>query len=162
MIYIIKEKFWSLGGKYTIRDRDDVVRFLAVGKPFSWGAKVSFQVPDGRELAFISQKMFSWLPRFQIYVEGQLFAEVVKQFSWFKKRFVLDVPGPNDYVIDGSFWDREFLFTRNGRQVARVSKSFWGFTDKYGVEIEEGENDATILCTCIVIDKVIHAERQNH
>ena len=33
------------------------------------------------------------------------FAEVIKEFSWFKSKFTLDVPGPNDYTIGGSFWE---------------------------------------------------------
>ena len=59
-------------------------------------------------------------------------------------------------VIEGSFWEHEFEFNRSGRRVASVSKNYWGWTDSYGVNIIEGEDDVSILCTCIVIDQVLH------
>ncbi|MCH2182467.1 MAG: LURP-one-related family protein [Mariniblastus sp.] len=156
MIYRIKEKFWSWGNDFTITDQLGAPQFLIDGQAFSWGDKLSFQDMQGNELAFISQKLFSFQPRYQILVNGNLFAEVVKEFTWFKKKFTLDVPGPNDYEIDGSFWEHEFEFRRSGRRVASVSKSYWDWTDSYGVDIIEDEDEVSILCACIVIDQVLH------
>lgn len=160
MIYRIKEKFWSWGDDFTITDREGRDVYRVDGRAFSWGDKLSFQDMEGRELAFISQKLLSWMPRYEIFVNGSVFAEVAKEFSWFKKKFHLDVPGPNDYEIDGSFWEHEFTFTRSGRQVASVSKSYWSWTDSYGVDIVDGEDDVSILCACIVIDQVLHDEKK--
>jgi uncharacterized protein YxjI len=156
MVYRIKEKFWSWGNDFNITDDNGNERFRIDGQAFSWGDKLSFQDTSGRELAFISQKLLSWKPTYQIIVNGKLFAEVIKEFSWFNQKFTLDVPGPNDYTIAGSFWQHEFTFTRGGKKVARVSKAFWDWTDSYGVEIVEGEDDVPILCACIVIDQVLH------
>ncbi|MEE2826185.1 MAG: LURP-one-related family protein [Planctomycetota bacterium] len=156
MIYRIKEKFWSWGNDFAITDQFGTPRFLVDGQAFSWGDKLSFQDSQGNELAFISQKLLSFQPCYQILVNGNLFAEVVKEFTWFKKKFTLDVPGPNDYEIDGSFWEHEFEFRRSGRRVASVSKSYWDWTDSYGVDIIEDEDDVSILCACIVIDQVLH------
>ena len=128
------------------------------GKAFSWGDKLSFQDMTGRELAHISQKLLSLKPRYWIIRNGSVFAEVVKEFNWFRQKFLLDVPGPNDYEINGSFWQHEFFFLRAGQQVASISKSRWAWTDSYGVEIIDGEDEVSILCTCIVIDQVLHDE----
>ena len=84
------------------------------GKAFSWGDNLSFQDMNGNEVASISQKLFSFKPRYEIHRGGQMFAEVIKEFSWFKSEFTLDVPGPNDYSITGSFWDHEYSFERQG------------------------------------------------
>ena len=156
MIYRIKEKFWSWGDDFTITDENGSDQFLIDGRAFSWGDKLSFQDMQGNELAFISQKLLSLRPCYQIFIKGSVFAEVIKEFSWFDQKFTLDVPGPNDYEIDGSFWQHEFEFRRSGRTVASVSKSYWGWTDSYGVNIVEGEDDVSILCACIVIDQVLH------
>lgn len=156
MIYRIREKFWSLGNKFQIRDEGDEPVFLVNGMAFSWGDKLSFQDLDGNELAFINQRMMSLMPRYEIHRGGELFAEITKKFSWFKQKFLLDVPGPNDYEIEGSFWQHEFVFTRSGRSVARISKKHFAWTDSYGVDIVDGEDDVAILCACIVIDQVLH------
>ena len=161
MIYRIKEKFWSWGDEFTITDRNGAGCYTVHGAAFSWGDKLSFRDMQGNELAFISQKMMTLMPRYQILIGGQLFAEVIKEFSWLKQRFTLDVPGPNDYTIEGSFWQHDFSFSRKGRVVASVSKEYWGWTDSYGVDISDGENDVPILCACIVIDQVLHDNKNS-
>ncbi|BCX46985.1 Tubby C2 family protein [Haloferula helveola] len=156
MTYQIREKFWSWGDDFKICDNVGRPVFQVKGKAFSWGDKLSFQDMAGQELAFISQKMFSMMPRYEIHRNGQLFAEVVKEFRWFSKEFTLDVPGPNDYTIKGRFWTHDYEFTRGGRVVANVSKEFFSMSDVYGVQIVDGEDDVAILAACIVIDQVLH------
>jgi len=162
MIYRIKEKFWSWGNDFTITDEYGNDKFFIDGQAFSWGDKLSFQDMQGNELAFISQKLLSMKPRYQIFVNGEIFAEVVKEYSWLKQKFTLDVPGPNDYEITGSFWQHEFEFLRSGRTVASVSKSYWDWTDSYGVNIIDGEDDVSILCACIVIDQVLYDDENKN
>jgi uncharacterized protein YxjI len=162
MRYVIKEKFWSWGNDFFIYDSNKEKVFFVDGRAFSWGDKLSFQDLDGNELAFISQKLLSWKPKYEIYQDGRMFASVIKEFSWFKKKFTLDVPGPNDYSIVGSFWCHDYEFTRRGRCVATVSKSHWAWTDTYGIDIDDDEDIVAILCTAIVIDQVLHDESKNN
>ena len=156
MIFRIKEKFWSWGDEFSITNEAGDLRYLVKGKAFSWGDKLSVTDIDGNELAFINQKLLSLLPRYEILIDGRVFAEVTKEWSWFQKKFKLDVPGPNDYEIEGSFWEHEFTFHRGGRAVATISKKLWAWTDSYGVEVVDGEDELAILCACIVIDQVLH------
>ena len=158
MIFRIKEKFWAWGDDFSITDASGDSRYYVDGKAFSWGDKLSFHDTSGNELAFISQKLLAWKPTYQILIDGRVFAEVKKEWTWFKKQFTLDVPGPNDYTINGSFWSHEFTFERSGRTVATVSKKLWSWTDSYGVEIVDGEDEVAVLCACIVIDQVLHDE----
>ena len=111
MRYQMRQKFFAFGDDFMIKDQhgDDV--YLVDGKAFSWGDKLSFQDADTRdEIAFIAQKMWSFKPKYEIHRAGRVFAEVVKEFTWFNSKFTLDVPGPNDYEITGSFWKHEYSF----------------------------------------------------
>lgn len=159
MQFRIKQKFWSLGDEFCITDSQQQPVFRIMGKAFSWGDQLSFQDMQGREHAYIRQRLLSWRPKYEIYRQGQLFAEVTKEFSWFNKQFELDVPGPNDYTINGSFWDHEYTFERGGGIVAQVSKAYFSWSDSYGVDIVEGEDTVAILCAVIVIDQVLDDER---
>jgi len=109
-------------------------------------------------LAYISQKLMSLKPRYQIIIKDKVFAEITKEFSWSSKKFLLDVPGYNDYKIDGSFWNHDYTFTRQSGCVATVSKDLWGWSDGYGVDIIAGEDAVSILCACIVIDQILEDE----
>ena len=79
MRYLMKEKLWAFGDDFTIQDAEGKDVFFVDGKAFSLGKKLSFQDMQGQELAFISQKLLSFKSTFEIYREGQLFAEVVKE-----------------------------------------------------------------------------------
>lgn len=94
-------------------------------------------------------------------MDGQLYAEIIKKFSWFNKKFTLDIPGPNDYTITGSFWGHNFSFFRDNQEVATISKKAFAWRDSYSVEIHEDENHAEILITCIVIDQILHDGRNS-
>lgn len=161
MRFAMKEKFWSFGDQFQIRNENEQVMFEVQGKVFSWGDKLRIVDGTGSEVAYIQQKLLTWMPRYEIYRDGQLFAEVVKEWSWFKKKFTLDVPGPNDYTVTGSFWDHEFQFERGGRIVAQASKAYFSWSDTYGIDIEEGENVVSILATCVVIDLILDDEQRN-
>lgn len=153
----MRQKFWALGDTFTIKDAQETEVFRVEGRAFSWGDKLSFQSANGRELAFIKQKLLSLKPKYELYRDGELFAVIVKELSLLKSRFTLDVPGPNDYVIRGSFLEHEFAFERSGAKVATVSKAYFSLTDAYGVEILEGEDEIAVLATCVVIDLVMHS-----
>jgi uncharacterized protein YxjI len=159
MRYQIKQKFWGFGDNFVIRNEDGDPAYTVHGKVFSWGDKLSIKDMNGETLATISQKLISFKPRYGISKSGRPFAQVVKEFSWFKKKFTLDVPGPNDYKITGDFWDHEYTFQRDGRTVATISKKFWTWRDTYGVDIEPGEDDVAILATAIVIDLICDDEK---
>jgi uncharacterized protein YxjI len=155
MIYVLKQKVFSLGGAFYIKDEQERDVFFVQGKVFSFGHQLSFQDMAGNELADIRQKVLSWGPTYEIYRSGELFAVVKKElFTFFKHVFTVDVPGPDDLVAEGDFFDLEFTFTRSGRHVATVSRKWFSLVDTYGVDIIEGEDDITILASTIVIDMV--------
>jgi uncharacterized protein YxjI len=51
----------------------------------------------------------------------------------------------HEIQIVGSFFAHEFSFTRNGREVAKVSKKFWSWTDSYGLEVESSSYDVFFI-----------------
>lgn len=94
-------------------------------------------------------------PTYEVYRGGQLFAIVKKElFSFFKHVFTVDVPGPDDLIAEGDFWELEFTFSRGERTVAMVSRQWFSWADTYGVDIVNGEDDVLILASAIVIDMV--------
>lgn len=158
MKYEMKQKLFAFGNDFTIRDGEGRDVFRVDGKALSIGDKLSFQDMGGNELAFIAQRVLSFKKRYEIHRDGSLFAEVVKEITLFKDKLTVDIPGPNDYEVAGRFLDHEYRFVRSGREVAHVSKSYFSLVDSYGIDIEDGEDDVTILATAVVIDLVSHSK----
>jgi uncharacterized protein YxjI len=162
MRYQMKQAWLALGDDYSIKDEAGRDIFFVDGRAFSWGDKLSMRHVGGGEVAFIQQKLMSWGPTYEIYRGGELFAVVMKElFTFFKARFSVDVPGPDDYEAEGDFWNREYAFMRGGQQVARISKAFFSWTDTYGIDVAEGEDDVTILAACVVIDLCMYGDKKD-
>jgi len=68
----------------------------------------------------------------------------------------VNIPGLDDYKVTGSFGRHNYKFTRNGRNVAFVTKKFLSIGDKYRIEIVPGEDDVLILSAVVIIDMVCH------
>jgi uncharacterized protein YxjI len=161
MRYVMKQKLFSWGDDFSIRDEDGRDVFLVDGKALSFGDQLSFRDLEGRELAFIRQKLMSWGPAYEIYRNGALAAVVKKElFTFFSCKFTVDVPGPDDLQASGNFTDHEYVFTRSGGTVAPVSKEWFSFSDTYGVDVAAEEDDVMILVSTVVIDMVCHADQQ--
>ena len=159
MRYVMKQKLFCWGDDFTIKDDQGRDVFFVDGKAFSIGEKLSFQDMAGNELAFIRQKLLAWGPTYEIYRGSELAAVVKKHlFTFLNCKFTVDVPGPDDLEAEGNFLDHEYRFTRGGRIVATVSKQWFSWTDTYGVEVADGEDDVLILASTVVIDMVCHGD----
>jgi uncharacterized protein YxjI len=162
MRYVMKQKLFSWGDDFCIKNDQGQDVFFVDGKAFSLGDKLSFQDMAGNELAFISQKLLAWGPTYEIYRGSQLAAVVKKSlFTFLHCKFTVDVPGPNDLEAEGDFLDHEYSFTRGGQTVANVSKQWFTFTDTYGVDIAEGEDEILILASTVVIDMACHGDSKS-
>src|SRR3974377_728688 len=65
--YVMKQKVFTLGDKFTIRNEQGEDAFFVDGQVFSIGHKLSFEDAQGKELMFIRQKVFSLGPTYEIY-----------------------------------------------------------------------------------------------
>jgi len=160
MRYFMKQKLFSFGDDFRIRDENGRDAFFVDGKVFSIGNKLSLQDMQGNELAFIRQKLLAWTASYEIYRKGALYATVKKElFTFLRCRFYIDVPGPDDLEATGNLLEHEYTFSRHGTEVASVSKKWLSMTDSYGVDIAEGEDDVLILASTVVIDMACHQDQ---
>jgi uncharacterized protein YxjI len=153
----MKQRLFSLGSDFVIRDNDEREAYFVDGQAFTIGAKLSFQDMHGNELAFIRQRVLAWGPTYEIFRNGTLAAVVKKElFTFFSCTFTVDVPGPDDLVAEGDFLHHEYVFLRGSRQVAGVSKQWFSWSDSYGVDIDADQDPVLILASTVVIDMACH------
>jgi uncharacterized protein YxjI len=159
MRYILKQKLFSLGDDFHIKDDTGHDVYFVDGRAFSIGDKLSFQDLEGHELAFIKQRLLSWGKTYEIVRDGAVAAVVKKHFfALIHHRFTVDVPGPDDLEAEGNFTDHEYTFRRGDRLVATVSKRWFSWTDTYGVDVAAGEDPVLILASAVVVDQACHPD----
>ena len=49
---------------------------------------------------------------------------------------------------------------RGWRGAATVSKRWFSWTDTYGIEVADGEDDVLIFATAVVVDLVCHSDNK--
>ena len=162
MRYLLKQKLFAFGEDFHILNENDEKVFFVDGRAFSLGHKLSFQDLSGNELVFIRQKLLSFGPSYELHRGGELVVTLKKNyFTLFHCKFAIDVPGPDDLEAKGDFLEHEYVFTRSGREVAQISKRWFAFSDTYGVDIGEGQDDVLILASAVVIDMICHDEEKH-
>ena len=162
MRYLMRQKMFALADGFIIKDENQNDIYRVDGKVFAMGHKLSFNDIAGNELAFITQKLLSWGPTYEIYQGGNLTAPGSKHFTFLKSEFTITVPGSDDLHATGQFNAHAYTFTQGGRTIAEVSKRWFALTDTYGVDIAENEDDLLILASTVVIDMVCHPDQQHN
>ncbi len=156
MRYIVKQKIFSLGDSFTIKDEFQNDIFIVRSQLLSFGKKLRMFDLSGNELCYIEQKVFTFLPEYNIYILGENVANVKKKFAFFRNDFQISTPNGNNYYVDGDFLAHEFSLFKGEKRIANISKKFFSFTDTYGVEIDDSQDQISTLALAIVIDMVCH------
>ena len=148
----IKQKVFTWGDKFTVKDINGDDRYFVEGEIFSWGKKLHVYDMNGNEAAFIQQKVFSFLPRYFVYVGDEQVAEIVKEFSFLFPRYSIEGLG---WDIEGRFMAHDYEITQNGRPIVTISKEWMTWGDSYELDIADPKDEIVALAVVLTIDAVM-------
>lgn len=155
MEYKIRQKIFSFGDKFTIKDMNDNDIYYVQGKVFTIGNKLSIFDLQNRELVYIEQRLFRFLPEYHIYMNKAHVAMVKSQFSFFRQKLYIQ-SDLGRFDVDGSVFAYDFNVRKDGRIVATVTKKFFSLSDTYHVSVDDGEDQVLMLALVIVLDQIYH------
>ena len=150
----IKEKVFSWGDKFTVKDAYGEDKYIVEGEVFSWGKKLHVYDRSGREVAFIKQEVWSFLPRYYVFCNGHQVAQIKKEFSFLFPKYSIDGLG---WEIDGSFLAHEYEITQAGRTLVSISKEWMTWGDSYELNILDPAHELIALAVVLTIDCVMEA-----
>ena len=145
----IKQKVFSWADHFSVRNEHEEDRYTVEGEVFSLGKKLHVKDMIGNEVAFIKEKVWSWLPRYEVYVRGELVGTIVKEFTFLKQRFHIE---GSDWQMEGDFWGHDYKVTQNGRTIISIRKAWFTWGDSYELEIGEGVDELKALAMVLAID----------
>jgi len=160
-MYVIREKFFSIGDDFDVLDEHGDKVFHVDGKVLSVRDKVVIEDLHGQELASVHRHLVSLRPTYEIRIGGETAAEVKKKlFTPFREKFTIDVPGPDDLEMRGDLLDHEYTIERGGDEVAAVSKRWLTIRDTYAVQIAAGQDPLLIICSVLALDLALDREEK--
>jgi uncharacterized protein YxjI len=158
-MYVIRERFFSIGDDFDVLDEHGTKVFHVDGKVLSLRNKVVIEDPSGQEVASVHRHLVAMRPTYEITIGGEKAAEVRKKlFTPFRDRFTIDVPGPDDLEMKGDLLDHEYVIDRDGHEVAVVSKRWLTVRDTYAVQVSAGVEPLLILCSVLALDLALARE----
>lgn len=150
----IKEKVFTWGDQFTVKDERGNDRYVVEGEVFSWGKNLHVYDMTGREVAFIKQEVWSFLPRYYVFCGDRQVAEIKKEFTFFFPKYRIDGLG---WEIDGSFMAHEYEITQSGRTIVSISKEWMTWGDSYELNIANPSDEIVALAVVLTIDCVMEA-----
>jgi len=163
MRYHMRERAWSLTEAFIIRDDASNVVLEVRGKFFHIGDDlVMFDRYSGQEVVHIKQRVLSLLPRYEIYRNGQAWADVHEQFRLFGERFKVEGGNGMVFHVDGDVWNWNFTISdAYGNLMGNVGRQFSLFRDSYAVDVAPGVDAPFVIALAIVLEMVKeHHERK--
>ncbi|WP_175639372.1 LURP-one-related/scramblase family protein [Metabacillus schmidteae] len=147
----IKQKVFSLSGKFTVKDQQENDVFYVEGSFMQIPKTFSILNTAREEVALITKKVFSFLPKFFVEVNGSEVVMIKKEFSFFKARYTIDAGG---IEVQGNWWGMDFQVLQHGEVIGKVSKEWFTWGDSYKVQIINEDMDAIVIALVVAIDCV--------
>jgi len=149
----MKQKVFSWGDKFTVKDEQGNDRYYVEGEVFSMGHKLHIYNTQGREVAYIRQKLLSFRPRFIISIEGVPEELVlVKKITFFKQEYYIE---NSPYILEGNFTAHKFTLKCSGEVVMSVDKEWFTWGDSYVIDIKNSADEIMCICIMLAVDCAI-------
>ncbi len=151
----IKQKVFSWRDKFKVFDETGRERYNIEGEFLTLGKKLHIMNSDGKEVALVAQKIFSFLPRYFVYVNGTEVAEIVKEFTFFKPRYSIEGLG---WSISGDFFSHDYVISQGGVNIVTINKQWMTWGDCYELNIARDSDEIVALSVVLAIDCVMASQ----
>ena len=150
MELLIKQRVFSWTDSYDVYDETGEARYFVEAEFLTFGHQIHvYDKRSGREVGSIHQKLFTFLPTFEIVIDGEVRGEVCKEFSFFKPRYQVDFRG---WDVQGDFMSWDYQVMRGNAEVMSISKQWLTWGDTYVLRYSNPADEMPGLLLVIAID----------
>lgn len=149
MRLLFKQRFFSWFDSYDIYDDMGNTVFTVKGQ-LSWGHCLKIFDALGNEVGTVKERVFTWLPKFEIYLGDTYIGCISKEFTFLRPRFNIDYCG---WQVEGDFFEWDYSIINSlGENIATVSKQIWNWTDTYAIDVKYPRDALCALMMVLAID----------
>ena len=149
MKLLFKQRLFSWFDSYDIYDETGRTVYTVKGQ-LSWGHCLKIYDACGNEIGMVKEQVFTFLPKFEIYIENNYIGCISKEFSFFKPKFNIDY---NGWRMEGDFFEWDYrIIDVSGQGVAEVSKQLFNWTDTYVIDVWNPQDALQALMLVLAID----------
>ena len=146
----IKQRIFSWTDSYDVYDETGEVRYEVKAEFFALGHQIHvYDKRSGQEVGSIHQKLFTFLPEFEIVIGGRVQGSIRKQFTMFRPRYQVDYRG---WDVVGNFMGWDYQVIQGDREIMSISKELFNWSDTYVLRYNNPANEMPGLLLVIAID----------
>lgn len=161
MKFYVKQKVFSFRDKFKVTDEFQKELYQVAGKFISISNKLELQNLDGSVVLHAKKQVFSFMPKYFIYTPHNEEVAVIQRKFAFKPKFDIRA-GNKELTVDGSLFGHSFQIYDEEQVVASIQKKIISWGDTYEIEVVSDQNLELYLFIVIIIDQVIHEQKNNH
>ena len=149
MKLMIKQRVFSWTDSYDVYDEYGNVRYFVKAEFFSFGHQLHVYDSNQNEVAVIHEKLFTFLPAFEIESHGRIKGRIQKQFSFFVPKYEIDY---NGWRVEGDFLGWDYDVYSGCSAVIHISKQLLHWGDTYVIDFLNPADELDGLLLVIAID----------
>lgn len=149
MKLLFKQRMFSWLDSYDIYNEAGAVMYTVKGQ-LSWGHCLKIFDAFGNYVGTVKQKVFTFLPKFEMYIGDNYVGCISKEFSFLSPKYNIDC---NGWRVEGNLFEWEYnIFNSYGQSVAMVSKQLFNWTDTYVIDVVNPQDALCALMLVLAID----------
>ena len=142
------QRFFSWFDSYDIYDESGETLYTVKGE-LSWGHCLRIFDAHGSEVGVVKERILTWLPKFEVYYQGNYVGCISKELSFLKPRYNIEFKG---WEIEGDWLEWDYRILEGEKLVATVSKEVFRWTDTYVIDVNRDEDAIYALMFVLAMD----------
>lgn len=149
MKLLFKQRLFSWFDSYDIYNEAGETVYTVKGQ-LSWGHCLKIFDTYGNEIGTVKERILTFLPKFEIYLEDKYIGCISKEFTFLKPKYNIDY---NGWHIEGDFFEWDYsILSQGGQNIATVSKQLFNLTDTYIIDVNDSQDSLCALMLVLAID----------
>lgn len=150
MQLLIKQRVFSWTDSYDVYDENGDARYFVQAEFLTLGHQIHvYEKATGREVGSIHQRLLTFLPAFDIVVDGQEQGCVSKEFSLFTPKYHVDF---RCWDVEGDLLGWDYQVYQGDLEVMSISKEWLTWGDTYVLNFTNPAYEMPGLLLVLAID----------
>jgi len=146
----IRQRVFSWTDSYDVYDENGAARYFVRAEFLTLGHQIHvYDKLTGREVGSIHQRLLTFLPAFDIVIDGQDQGSVSKQLSLFTPKYEVDFRG---WDVEGDFLGWDYRVYQGNMKVMSISKEWLSWGDTYVLSFTNPAYEMPGLLLVLAID----------
>lgn len=149
MRLLIKQRVFSWSDTYDVYDENGNTKYFVKAEFLSLGHRLHVYDSMQREVGLIKERILTFLPIFEIEVNGVIQGTIEKRFTLFHPKYEVNF---NGWRAEGDFLGWEYDVYSGCSLVMHITKELFHWGDTYVIDIANPADELMGLLLVIAID----------